>query len=105
MTNPWVAVSVVAFVVNLTLGIYVLRKNPGGAANRSFALLMGSFVLWDLAEVVLRSFSNGGIGPRDPTMMFWLRLEWTGIAACGGTLVHFVLSYPTKKQIFDWKPS
>jgi archaellum biogenesis ATPase FlaH len=101
MTNPSVVVSVVALLVNLTLGVYVLRKNPGAAANRSFALLMGSFVIWDLSESVLRYIDN----PADPTMMFWLRLEWTGIAAIGGVLVHFVLSYPTKKQILEWRPA
>jgi archaellum biogenesis ATPase FlaH len=101
MTNPSVVVSVVAFVVNLTLGAYVLRKNPGGAANRSFALLMGSFVVWDLSEGVLKYIDNSG----DPAMMFWLRLEWTGIAAIGGVLVHFVLSYPTKKRILERKPT
>ena len=61
MTNPWVVVSVVAFVVNLSLGVYVLRKNPGGAANRSHALLMGCLVLWDLSEGALRYYSNGAI--------------------------------------------
>jgi hypothetical protein len=101
MTNPSVVVAVVAFAVNLTLGAYVLRKNPGGAANRSFALLMGSFVLWDLSEGVLKYIDDAG----DPSMMFWLRLEWTGIAAIGGVLVHFVLSYPTKKGILEWKPT
>ncbi|UCD92467.1 MAG: hypothetical protein JSV43_00605 [Methanobacteriota archaeon] len=95
MTNLFVIVSVAAFAVNMTLGVYVLRKNPGAAANRSFALLMGSFVLWDLSEAVLRYIDN----PADPAMMVWLRLEWTGIAAIGGVLVHFVLSYPTKKSI------
>jgi archaellum biogenesis ATPase FlaH len=101
MTNPSVVVSVVALLVNLTLGAYVLRKNPGAAANRSFALLMGSFVIWDLSEGVLKYIDNAA----DPAMMFWLRLEWTGIAAIGGVLVHFVLSYPTKKGILEWKPT
>ncbi len=99
MTNPFVIVSVVAFAVNVTLGVYVLRKNPGAAANRSFALLMGSFVLWDLSEAVLRLIDN----PSDPAMMFWLRLEWTGISAIGGVLVHFVLSYPTTKAVLEKK--
>ena len=61
MTNPWLVASVVALVVNLNLGVYVLRKNPRGAANRAFALLMGSFMLWDLGEAVLRYFSNGDV--------------------------------------------
>ena len=102
MTNPSAIISVVAFAVNLSLGVYVLRKNPGGAANRSFALLMGSFVLWDLSEAVLRYLSNG---TDQAVLMFWLRMEWTGISAIGGVLVHFVLSYPTKKSILDWRPS
>lgn len=102
MTNPSAIISVVAFAVNLSLGIYVLRKNPGAAANRSFALLMGSFVLWDLSEAVLRYLSNGA---DEAVLMFWLRIEWTGIAAIGGVLVHFVLSYPTKKGILEWKLS
>lgn len=99
MTNMFVIVSVVAFSVNTILGVYVLRKNPGAAANRSFALLMGSFVLWDLSEAVLRFIDNR----YDPAMMVWLRIEWTGISAIGGVLVHFVLSYPTKKAILEWK--
>ncbi len=102
MTNPSAIISVVAFAVNLSLGVYVLRKNPGAAANRSFALLMGSFVLWDLSEAVLRFLSNGA---DEAVLMFWLRIEWTGISAIGGVLVHFVLSYPTKKSILEWKPS
>lgn len=100
MTNIFALVSVVAFSVNTILGTYVLRKNPGAAANRSFALLMGSFVLWDLSEAVLRFLSNGS---EDATVMVWLRIEWTGISAIGGVLVHFVLSYPTKKAILEWK--
>ncbi len=102
MTNLSAIISIVAFVVNSALGVYVLRKNPGAAANRSFALLMGSFVLWDLSEAVLRFFSNEA---DEAALMFWLRLEWTGIAAIGGVLVHFVLSYPTKRVILEWKPS
>ncbi len=100
MTNPSFIISVVAFVVNLGLGVYVLRKNPGAAANRSFALLMGSFVLWDLSEAVLRYLSNGA---DEAVLMFWLRIEWTGISAIGGVLLHFVLSYPTKKSFLEWK--
>lgn len=99
MTNLFVIVSVVAFAVNMTLGVYVLRKNPGAAANRSFALLMGSFVLWDLSETALRFIDNWN----DPAMLLWLKLEWTGISAIGGVLVHFVLSYPTKKAVLESK--
>ena len=39
MTEIFALQSFVALAVNSVLGIYVIRKNPGAPANRSFALI------------------------------------------------------------------
>ncbi len=98
MTEIFAVQSFVALAVNSVLGIYVIRKNPGAPANRSFALLMLTFVVWDLSEGVLR------LSPNATDMAFirlWVNIEWIGIAAISGALLHFILSYPKKRDVLD----
>lgn len=98
MTEIFAAQSFIALSVNLGLGIYVIRKNPGSPTNRSFALLMLTFVIWDLSEGVLRLSSNiTDMG----FIRLWVNIEWIGIAAISGALLHFVLSYPRKRDVLD----
>ncbi|MFQ5909507.1 MAG: DUF835 domain-containing protein [Thermoplasmata archaeon] len=98
MTEIFAVQSFVALFINSALGIYVIRKNPGAPANRSFALLMLTFVIWDLSEGVLRLSSNvGDMG----FIRLWVNIEWVGIAAISGALLHFILSYPRKRDVLN----
>ncbi|MFQ6107059.1 MAG: DUF835 domain-containing protein [Thermoplasmata archaeon] len=98
MTEIFSVQSFVALTVNSILGFYVIRKNPGAPANRSFALLMLTFVIWDFSEGVLR------LSPHvDDTgfIRLWVNIEWIGITAISGALLHFILSYPRKREILQ----
>lgn len=98
MSEIFAVQSFIALVLNSALGIYVIRKNPGAPANRSFALLMLAFVIWDVSEGVLRLSS----GSNDTVFLrFWVNLEWIGIALISGALLHFILSYPRKRAVLE----
>ena len=85
-------VPVVALVVSAFLGAYVFGLNPRGAANRSVLLVMLAFALWDVGEVVQRSFAPG---TSPDTLFVWARVTWLGIALVPATLYHLALTYPT----------
>ena len=86
---------IVALVVSAFLGVYVFGLNPRGAANRSVLLVMLAFVLWDLGEVIQRSFAAG---TPPETLFLWARFTWVGIALVPATLFHLALTYPTKSS-------
>ena len=82
-----------ALAVNATLLVLVFRHRPRTEASWAFLALVGSFVLWDAAEAVLRALPPPG---PDLEAAYWalLRLEWSGTAFIPGALLHFVLVYP-----------
>jgi hypothetical protein len=83
----------VALIVSAFLGVYVVGLNPRGSANRSFLLVMLAFVVWDVGEVIQRSFAPA----THPDAIFvWVRFTWTGIVLVPATLYHLALTYPTK---------
>lgn len=90
---PGAVPPIVALAVGAFLGAYVFGLNPRGSANRSVLLVMMAFVLWDVGEVVQRSFAPG---TPPETLLFWARVTWVGIAFVPATLYHLALSYPTK---------
>ena len=51
--------SLTALVIGAFLGAYVFGLNPRRTANRAFLVLMLTFVAWDAAETVERSFAPG----------------------------------------------
>jgi hypothetical protein len=88
--SPTALMSLAALVANAALGTYVLWRNPRGRSAQTYALLMVSFVIWDLSETGIRLLP---LGAQDPSIMPWLRMEWVGIALIAGALPHFVFSY------------
>jgi|GEM_PF-1447151 len=85
-----------ALFVSAFLGAYVFGLNPRGSANRSVLFVMIAFVLWDLGEIVQRSFA---IDTDPNAILFWARVTWVAIALVPATLYHLALTYPTKS---DW---
>ena len=93
---PGAGLPFVALLVSAFLGAYVLGLNPRGSANRSFLFVMLAFVVWDVGEVIQRSFAPD----TPPDVLFaWARFTWTGIVWVPATLTHLALTYPTKS---DW---
>lgn len=94
--TPGAGYPLAALLVSAFLGAYVVGLNPRGSANRSFLLVMLAFVLWDLGEVIERSFAPGA--PAD-ALFFWARFTWAAIVLVPATLYHLALTYPMKS---DW---
>src|SRR5205823_973199 len=92
--TPGAVLPLVALLVSGFLGAYVFGLNPRGSANRSFLWVMLAFVIWDIGEVVQRSFAAG----TTDTMLFWERFTWVGIVLVPATLYHLALTYPTKSE-------
>ncbi|MGI0149027.1 MAG: histidine kinase N-terminal 7TM domain-containing protein, partial [Thermoplasmata archaeon] len=84
---------IVALVVSAFIGAYVFGLNPRGAANRSALLVMLAFAMWDLGEVVQRSFAAG---TSPDALLVWSRFTWVAIAMVPATLYHLALTYPAK---------
>src|SRR5437867_11908568 len=82
-----------ALVVSAFLGAYVLGLNPRGSANRSAFLVMLDFVIWDLGEIVQRSFAPG---TSSETLFFWARFTWVWVVLVRATQYHRAVTYPTR---------
>ncbi len=87
----------VALVVSAFLGAYIFGLNPRGPANRSALLVMLAFVLWDIGEVVQRSFAAGT--PSD-VIFSWARFTWVAIVLVPATLYHLAIMYPAQSPRF-----
>src|SRR5207249_1255352 len=81
-----------ALVVSAFLGL-----NPRGSANRSAFLVMLAFIIWDLGEIVQRSFAPG---TSSDTLFFWARVTWVGVVLVPATLYHLALTYPSRSAWF-----
>src|SRR3989441_3139085 len=86
-----------ALIVSAFLGAYVLGLNPRGSANRSAFLVMLAFIIWDLGEIVQRSFAPG---TSSDTLFFWARVTWVGVVLVPATLYHLALTYPSRSAWF-----
>ena len=86
-----------ALIVSSFLGAYVLGLNPRRSANRSAFLVMVAFIIWDLGEIVQRSFAPG---TSSDALFFWARVTWIGIVLVPATLYHLALTYPSRSPWF-----
>ncbi len=86
-----------ALIVSAFLGAYILGLNPRGSANRSAFLVMLAFIIWDLGEIVQRSFAPE---TSPDALFFWARVTWIGIVLVPATLYHLALTYPSRSAWF-----
>ncbi|HLQ42137.1 MAG TPA: histidine kinase N-terminal 7TM domain-containing protein, partial [Thermoplasmata archaeon] len=86
-----------ALVVSSFLGAYVLGLTPRRSANRSAFFVMLAFIIWDLGEIVQRSFAPG---TSSDALFFWARVTWIGIVLVPATLYHLALTYPSRSPWF-----
>src|SRR6266702_1388307 len=87
------------FVLSLgaLLPLAALGLSPRGSANRSAFLVMLAFIIWDLGEIVQRSFAPG---TSSDTLFFWARVTWVGVVLVPATLYHLALTYPSRSAWF-----
>lgn len=77
--------------MSASLAVYVFRADPHRLANRSFFLLMMTFVWWDACEAVERALPAGTPAAAiDP----WAQGVWLGISAVPAALIQLAIAYP-----------
>ena len=71
--NPAALPPLLALLGNALIGAYVLGRDPAKAINRTFALLMAAFVIWDAGAALLRSAEDAG------SALFWAKFIYLGV--------------------------
>src|SRR5439155_459573 len=65
--------------------------------NATTFLVMLAFIIWDLGEMIQRSFAPG---TSSDVLLFWTRFTWIGIVLVPATLYHLALTYPSRSAWF-----
>ncbi len=87
----WALPSLAALLLNLGIGIYVLRRNPGNIVNRAFAVWMAFFALWDFGELGLRMAGDAG------RALFWAEFLYFGVFFIAPSFAYFVFKLLEKR--------
>ena len=91
--NPYALPGIIAAILNLLLGLYILSRNPKHRHNQLFFFITFTFILCGLGEAILRSSitkSEAFIGP----IIFYL-----GAFLIPSFNLHFSLLFPDKKKL------
>lgn len=83
----------IAFQVNLILGLIILSNNFKNSTNRLLGLLILLFALWNLGDFAL-TVSNS-----EAHAKLIGRIIWTITAFFPGIYIHFALTFPRKRKI------
>ncbi len=95
--NPFAWQSLASLVINAVLAGYILSRNPRGSTARIYVLLLITFILWNVPELILRAFPP----PNRQDLLPLIRIMWTGIALIPGVMAHFVLAYPRRGRLLE----
>ncbi len=79
-----------AFVINLTLAIFVFLYNPRRLMNRLFGLFVFSFAIWNLGEFIMI------ISRLDAVTLWGIRLILFGMFLSPAFFLHFSLIFPRR---------
>ncbi len=91
MFNQFAIPPIIAFFVNGSLGLYVLRQNPKRKPNRVYALFMLTFIIWHFNAALLR------LGTPYPT--FSAKFVWAAVFFMLPLFLHFSLVFPRERRI------
>jgi len=50
--------AIIAFTLNFSVALIVLFDNPEAPLNRWFSAFIGSFVLWNISEIIILNGAN-----------------------------------------------
>lgn len=96
--NPWAIPSLVACIFHACLMIYVLHKNPKSSVNRSFALILLTFVIWQFGAYLQLS------APDAEQALFWCKFNWIGGIYIAPAFFYFTSTFFIKKPRWLKKP-
>ena len=82
-----------AFVINLTLAIFVFLYNPRRLVNRLFGLFVFSFAIWNLGEFIMI------ISSADAITLWGIRLILFGMFLSPAFFLHFSLIFPRRIRL------
>lgn len=84
---------IIAIVVNLAVGLFVLLRAPKETVNRMFALITLALVLTAAGELMMRLADTGRI------ILLGARIGATGWAFLGAFSLHFALAFTRQKEL------
>ena len=50
--------AIISFTINFSVALIIILDNPKAKLNRWFAAFVFTFIIWDLAEIILLNSSN-----------------------------------------------
>lgn len=80
---------VLTALVNLTLGLFVLRRAPKRAVNRRFAALSGALSSWTLSNALVSEYADNASG------LLWARFAFASAALIPVAFLRFVTVFPS----------
>ena len=80
----------IALAINITLGLVVFFHNPKRAANRLFALLVGSMAIWNGGTIILANVDSR------TTALLGAQMALTGVFLFPVFFLHFTFVFPRK---------
>jgi signal transduction histidine kinase len=76
-----------AFLLNLSLAVIALLRNPSSRLNRVFAYFVGALAVWNIGVFMLRRSADA------PAALFWEVVIHAGIVLVPALYYHFVLIF------------
>jgi hypothetical protein len=101
--NTFALPALVALAINSTLGLYVLKVNPKGRANRAYSLLILFASVWLLGEFMT------GISRTEREAWLWSKFMMSGVVFIPSAFLYFTQVFPyetdlIKKKRFMYPP-
>lgn len=95
--NIYAVPAAVAFVVNSTLAVYLLYRNPKRTENRLFACMIIAFASWDIGEIILRTTASADMA------LIGAKLYLVGGFLSGPIYLVFTLYFPKVNKLLNNK--
>lgn len=95
--NPYAIFSLMGFLANLCLGVYILSKDAKSSLNRVFALFAFSLAFWAFGEFMW------GNAPDIEQAFLWDKIAGFGYLFFPVFLLHFMLIFCKKEEILKRK--
>jgi PAS domain S-box-containing protein len=84
--NPDALLSVVAIIINVELGLFVISRGPRQRVNRIFLAITAMLTIWGVGELVMRTASTSSV------VLLGAKISTFGWAFIGPVFVHFTLA-------------
>lgn len=94
--NPFAFISLLAFISNITLGIWIYLKSPYNKINIKFLIFTLPIVSWTICEFLLRVVSDTSAA------LFFSKLCWASVSFIPAVSYNFISEIIKKKKDIMW---